>query len=218
MTGTPRRIDVSCLPEDVVELIDTLAPGADLVITRGGEPIATIRSIRPVAEPPAEYGSVTVVATAMRLSATARAALSTELGPDYIVLDLRAAPPTADVVLVPPSSPQLIGSLRRQFPDARIVVTEIDDDELGVSYHGPVRRMLDAGAEAYLASTTVPRLAAQLDHAVNRPRPISGAGGRPELAACATSATPARPPTSHDPSEGHPSVPGTTLTWLSQGS
>jgi antitoxin (DNA-binding transcriptional repressor) of toxin-antitoxin stability system len=185
MTEPPRRIDVTRLPDDVVELLDALAPGAHLVITRDGEPIATISSTRPVpaatGEPPADHPTVLVVATAMRLSAPARAALSAELGPGYIVLDLRAAPPTADVVLVPPASPQLIGSMRAQFPKARIVVTEIDDDELGVSYRGPVGRMLDAGAEAYLAPAGVPRLAAQLDHAVHRPRPVAGADGRPEL-------------------------------------
>jgi hypothetical protein len=178
MSEPPRRIDVSRLPDDVVEL---LVPGAHLVVTRDGEPIALIRGTGAVAEPPAETPDVLVVATAMRLSAAARAALSAELGPDYIVLDLRAAPPTADVVLVPPASPQLISGVRAQFPKARILVTEIDDDELGVSYRGPVGRMLAAGAEAYLPPATVPRLAAQLDHAVHRPRPMIGGGGRPEL-------------------------------------
>jgi antitoxin (DNA-binding transcriptional repressor) of toxin-antitoxin stability system len=188
MTEPPRRIDVTRLPADVVELLDGLAPGAHLVITRDGEPIATIRGTGPVVGSPVDPRNVLVVATAMRLSATARAALSAELGPDYIVLDLRAAPPTADVVLVPPASPQLISGLRAQFPKARILVTEIDDDELGVSYRGPVGRMLDAGAEAYLAPTTVTRLAAQLDHAVHRPRPVAGAAGRPELDAGAAPA------------------------------
>jgi hypothetical protein len=176
-------VDVTRLPAEVVRFLDALA-GTDLVVTRDGEPIAAIRGARPVAEPAAEptddAPTVRVVATAMRLSATARAELSAELGPGYIVLDLRGAPPTADVVLVPPASPQLVGGLRSQFPGARIVVAEIDDDELGISYGGPVQRLLDAGAEAYLASTSVGRLAAQLDHAVTRPRSIAGAGA-PEI-------------------------------------
>jgi len=177
----PRRVDVTRLPAEVVRFLDALA-GADLVVTRDGEPIAMIRSAPPAAEPaheqPGDEPTVRVVATAMRLSKTARAELSAELGPGYIVLDLRAAPPTADVVLVPPSSPQLVGGLRAQFPGARIVVAEIDDAELGISYGGPVRRLLDAGAEAYLASTSVGRLAVQLDHAVTMPRPIAGVDAR----------------------------------------
>ncbi|WP_214403129.1 hypothetical protein [Pseudonocardia lacus] len=181
----PRRIDVTHLPDDVVGLLDALAPGAELLVTRDGDPIATIRATRAASEavggPTGDDPNVLVVATAMRLSAAARAALSAELGPDYIVLDLRAAPPTADVVLVPPASPQLIGGLRAQFPKARIVVTEIDDDELGVSYQGPVRRMLDAGAEAYLSPASVPRLAAQLDLTLHRHRTLTGTDHRPEL-------------------------------------
>lgn len=93
---------------------------------------------------------VTVVASATQLSDAARRRLSDALGPDYIVLDLLQAPPTADVLLTHPVSPQLLGALRGQFPNARIIVTEIDDPELGVSQPGPVSRLLDAGACAYL--------------------------------------------------------------------
>jgi antitoxin (DNA-binding transcriptional repressor) of toxin-antitoxin stability system len=194
--GPTRRVDVSDLPDEVVRLLDALAPGTELVVTRDGEPVATIRG---AGGAPAEAGGavvppapdrdgvadgVTVVATAMRLSAAARAALSARLGEGYIVLDLRAAPPTTDVLLVPPASPQLVGGLRAQFPQARLVVAEIEDDELGVSHPGPVRRMLDAGAEAYLTPTTIARLAPQLDRALTRGRAITGgAGERPEIAA-----------------------------------
>jgi antitoxin (DNA-binding transcriptional repressor) of toxin-antitoxin stability system len=191
------RIDVSRLPEDVVELIDALGPGEDLVITRDGDPIAAISSTRDAldgaiieagspdeaaGQPLMDYDNVTVVATAMKLSASARTALSAELGADYIVLDLHAAPVTADVLLAPPASPQLIGSLRSMFPKARVIIAEIDDDVLGVSYHGPVRRMLDAGAETYLTSTTIPRLAKQLDHTITRRHQITGGtSGRIEI-------------------------------------
>lgn len=176
---TARRIDVGGLPEDLVALIDSLGPGEDLVITRNGGSIATISSTGgtvpgpdmpdDVTEQPAmDYGDVMVVATAMKLSASARASLSAQLGPDYIVLDMHAAPRTADVVLAPPASPRLIGNLRSMFPKARVIIAEIEDEDLGVSYHGPVRRMLDAGAETYLTSTTIPRLAMQLDHAITQ--------------------------------------------------
>ncbi|OXM73035.1 MULTISPECIES: hypothetical protein [Amycolatopsis] len=184
MTGRDaRRIDVSRLPADVVALIDALEPGEDLVITRNGEAVATISSTlgapgsRGSAGPAAE-GEVMVVATAMRLSESARASLSAELGTDYIVIDMHAAPPTADVLLVPPVSPQLIGNLRRSFPRARVVVAEIEDAELGVSYEGPVRRMLNAGATTYLPSTTIPRLAHQLDRTITEERQLTG-GTRP---------------------------------------
>lgn len=183
-----RQIDVTRLPDDVVGLIDALGPGDELVITRNGEAIATIATAGVVddaalgrhSEPSTlADGNVTVVATAMKLSASARKALSAELGAGYIVLDLHAAPTTADVLLVPPASPQLIGNVRALFPKARVIVTEIEDAELGVKYHGPIRRMLDAGAETYLAATAIPRLAKQLDHAVTRRGRLTGGATTP---------------------------------------
>ncbi|MFD0474705.1 hypothetical protein ACFQ0B_45525 [Nonomuraea thailandensis] len=111
-----QRIDVTRLPEDVVALIDGLEPGEHLVITRDGGPMATVSSTvdvvqgavvdreTPAEEPgqaPADHESMTVVATAMELSAAARVALSTQLGADYVVLDMHVAPATADVLLVP---------------------------------------------------------------------------------------------------------------------
>ncbi|MFI6905212.1 hypothetical protein ACIBKY_28395 [Nonomuraea sp. NPDC050394] len=184
-----RRIDVTRLPEDIVTLLDDLPPGENLVVTRDGVPIATIASMIDVVEgaivdpdapdevteqAPADYDGVTVVATAMELSTAARVALSNQLGADYVVLDMKAAPLTADVLLVPPGSPQLIGALRGMFTKARIIVTEIEDDELGVQYHGPVRRLLDAGAEAYLPPANLPRLAMQLDYTLHHGRELSG--------------------------------------------
>ncbi len=181
MTGErAMQIDVSRLPEDVAELIEALRPGENLVLTRDGNPVATVSSADVRPEPPrTDYDDVTVVATAMKLSASARMSLSAELGSDYLVLDLHSAPATADVLLVPPVSPQLIGGLRAQFPKARVVLAEVDDPELGVSYHGPVRRLLDAGAETYLTSANVPHLARQLDHAVTRRQQLDGGSAAP---------------------------------------
>ena len=96
----------------------------------------------------------------MRLSDAARRRLSDELGENYIVLDIRKAPASTDVLLTHPISPQLLGILRMQFPEARVVITEIEDDELGVHYAGPVSRMLDAGAGAYLPPRPIAELAA----------------------------------------------------------
>jgi hypothetical protein len=203
-TRAQRRIDVTRLPEDVVALVDALGPGDELVITRDGAWIATVASAystfddehpqdEVTEEIPVAYDNVTVVATAMKLSKSARAALAAELGADYIVLDMLAAPTTADVLLVPPASPQLIGRLRSRFPDARVIVTEIEDAELGVSYHGPVRRMLDAGAETYLSSTTIPRLAAQLDHTITQHQQLTSETTAPLEIEAGPMATPAAP-------------------------
>ncbi|MER6508844.1 hypothetical protein ABT158_18615 [Nonomuraea sp. NPDC001636] len=188
------RVDVARLPEDVVALVDALEPGESLVLTRDGASIATISSTVDVVQgavvgrgapdepgdpPPAGHDSVTVVATAMELSNAARVALSDRLGADYVVLDMHAAPATADVLLVPAGSPQLIAGLRAMFPKARVVVTEIEDPELGVRYHGPVRRLLDAGADAYLPPATVPLLARQLGQVLDQGRELTGEATAP---------------------------------------
>ncbi|MEU4573357.1 hypothetical protein [Nonomuraea sp. NPDC023979] len=202
--GAARRVDVAGLPEELVALIDGLEPGEELVVTRDGGSIATISSTVDVVQGavvgrgtpdeghgrgPASYEGVTVVATAMELSTAARVALAAQLGADYVVLDMHAAPVTADVLLVPAGSPQLIGALRSAFPKARVVVTEIEDDELGVRYDGPVRRLLDAGADAYLPPASVPNLARQLDHALNHGRELAGGTAAPlQLAAAAEAA------------------------------
>jgi antitoxin (DNA-binding transcriptional repressor) of toxin-antitoxin stability system len=182
------QIDVTRLPEDVVELIDALRPGDGVVIMRDGNPIAAISSARSATtddaaeQSSADEDDVTIVATAMKLSVPARAALSAELGTNYIVLDMNAAPATADVLLAPPVSPQLVGKLQAMFPKARIIITEVEDYDLKVNYRGPVRRMLDAGADTYLSSTTIPRLAEQLDRTITERRQIdAGATGRLEI-------------------------------------
>ena len=179
MTG-PQQIDLAQLPDELSALVDALAPGEQLLLVRDGTPVATVTA-RPAPPPPDEDADLTVVATAMKLSPSARQSLSAELGPDYLVLDLHSAPATADVVLVPPVSPQLIGGLRDQFPKARVVIAEVEDAELGISYEGPVRRLLDAGAETYLTTSTLPHLARQLDYTVTRPQLTGGSAPRREL-------------------------------------
>jgi hypothetical protein len=196
-----QRIDVTRLPEDVVALIDALEPGENLIVTRDGESIATISSTIDVLQgaivdrdtpeeandqPPIDYDNVTVVATAMKLSKAARMSLSTQLGADYIVLDMLAAPTTADVLLAPAGSPQLIASLRSMFPKARVIITEIEDHELGVNYQGPVQRLLNAGADAYLPATSVPRLARQLDYTLTHGLQLTGGIATPREIAPAT--------------------------------
>lgn len=181
MTGgqTGRWIDVSRLPQDVVAVIESLAPGEDLLVKRDGRPIATITgSIDPVdTGTPVEsaaYDDVTVVATAMKLSPSARASLSDQLGPDYIVLDMNSAPESAEVLLIPPVSPQLIGIMRGKFPKARVVIAEVEDRELGITYQGPLGRLINAGADVYVPPSTIPRLAQQLDRAVTQLNQLTG--------------------------------------------
>jgi hypothetical protein len=168
------RLDVEELPADVSAALEEAIAGHGVTLHRSGVPIGSLefRSnllegtvIERASEPlPAASvpDGVTVIATAMRLSDTARRRLSDEFGADYIVLDLNEAPTSADVLLTHPVSPQLLGILRHQFPDARVLITEIDDEELGVRYTGPVSRLLDAGASAYLPPRPIAELAANV--------------------------------------------------------
>jgi hypothetical protein len=94
-----RRIDVTRLPEDVVELIDALGPDEDLVITRDGDPVAAISSMRDAldgaiiepgssdeaaGQPLMDYDNVTATATP---SLSATSSLAAKPG------DLRSSPP-----------------------------------------------------------------------------------------------------------------------------
>lgn len=181
-----RWIDAGNLPEEFVALIDTLGPGENLVVARDGRPIASVSGAPDVFRTgnTGERSSptvkdVTVVATAMDLSPSARASLSEKLGPDYIVLDMHSAPKSADVLLTPPVSPQLLGHLREIFPQAKLIIAEIEDRELGVVYQGPVHRLLNAGADTYLPPSTIPHLAKRLDHAVTQLNQLTGGTSEP---------------------------------------
>lgn len=180
MTGRQARwIDAGRLPEDVLALVGTLRPGEELHIVSEGTTIATISGAAEAfhggnGEIPAGE-KVTLVATAMKLSESARTSLSAQLGPDYVVVDMHSAPETVDVLLIPPVSPQLIGSLRAKFPKAKVVIAEIEDRELGVSYEGPLRRLLDAGADTYLPVGTIPQMARQLDRSLTHLNQITSA-------------------------------------------
>lgn len=166
------HLEIDDLPPDVASAIEAVTTGGAIALFRSGRQIGTLEFcshvlegsvvVGPGRDSPAASADVTVVATAMKLSESARRRLSDEFGADYVVLDMHAAPTTADVLLVPPISSQLIGMLKNQFPDAQIVVAEIEDEELGVSYLGPVSRMLDAGANAYLPPRPIAELAAGL--------------------------------------------------------
>ena len=102
-----------------------------------------------------------VVVAALPLKASAREHLARSLG-DVEVRDIRDDVLTADLVLVPPCSPQAIAALKRAFPVARLLVVELDDDEWDVHLSGPVRRLLAAGADAYLTADSIVNLSDQI--------------------------------------------------------
>lgn len=183
---TKPQLDLSTLPPDIAFAVEAAIAGHSITVARSEKVIGELefRSsvldglVLPTHEEAEPKGAVpagaTVIATAMELSAAARSKLSAEFGDGYVVLDLADAPPSSDVLLVPPASPQLIAALRRQFERARIVITEIEDPDMGIYYSGPVTRMLSAGASAYLP----PRPIGELPSAVRR-HLVSGAS--PEI-------------------------------------
>ena len=195
--GAP-ALDLETLPREVRAAVEAMIAGCEVRLRHEGRDVGVLAFRKSVLEgtvvsgpaaaaesdpPEAVPDGVTVVATATKLSDAARRRLSDELGSDYIVLDLLKAPPTADVVLTHPVSPQLLGALRAGFPNARVIVTEIDDEELGVSAPGPVSRLLDAGASAYLPPRPLREVAASM-HAY-----LTGSGA-PQLTAAARATTP----------------------------
>lgn len=171
---TAPQLDVEKLPPDVRAALEDAIAGDGIILYRSGVPIGSLEFRSnvldgSVIERPPEPGAassvhdgVTVIATAMQLSDKARRRLSDEFGADYVVLDIHEAPTSTDVLLTHPVSPQLLGILRHQFPHARVVITEIEDEELGVRYSGPVSRLLDAGASAYLPPRPIAELAANV--------------------------------------------------------
>lgn len=88
----------------------------------------------------------------MPLSREARADLSDMLGDGYLVVDIKQAPSTANILLTPVVSGQLLGSLRRMFPDARILFTELRDDGYGINFSGPVSRIAAQGPDGYFVA------------------------------------------------------------------
>lgn len=186
----PVLLEVGDLAPEVLRALQIAAAGGEIMLVDAGRPIGLLqlRLVRSAAAqeafesgtvPRPGPGPVTVVATAMALSNAARRRLSDELGDDFIVVDFTKAPNSAEVLLAPAVSPQLLSYFRAQFPEARIIVTEIEDDELGVSYSGPVSRLLEAGASAYLPPRPVAAVAAGLrSHLAREAQPAVDAAHR----------------------------------------
>lgn len=100
-----------------------------------------------------------LVVTSMPLSKQARADLSEMLGTGYVVVDIKVAPPTANLLLTPVVSGQLLVRLRRLFPEARILFTELHDDGRGISLLGPLSSIVSRGPDGYFVAHTLESLA-----------------------------------------------------------
>lgn len=93
-----------------------------------------------------------VVVTTMPLSPDARSDLSEMLGDEYAVIDIKKAPPSANVVLTTVVSERALRSLRALFPVARILLAEFHDWGRGIRYAGPITRALEAGPDGYFVA------------------------------------------------------------------
>ncbi|NND73828.1 MAG: hypothetical protein HKN44_02375 [Ilumatobacter sp.] len=102
-----------------------------------------------------------VVVAALPLTPAARARLGSQLTGARVV-DIREQVERADLVLAPSCSPQTIRALKEAYPDARLVVVEIEDWEFDIDLPGPVKRLFAAGADGYVTVDSIAELAAHL--------------------------------------------------------
>ncbi len=109
----------------------------------------------------------TTVVTALPLKKAARERLAELLGAR--VVDVRDPVDHVDLVLTPACSPQLIAGLKRKYGGARVVVVELDDWDLDISTRGPVKRILRAGADAYVLADSMDELARKITPRRDRP-------------------------------------------------
>jgi hypothetical protein len=136
------------------------------------------RPARPADTGPVDAGPIIVV-TAIALSPLARGVLADRLGPGHVVVDIRDAGDAADIVLIPPASPQLLGSLRAMFPRARLLITEFTDDAFGAAFAGPVAQSINSGADGYFVAPTIDELASATQRAGQEREPFAElTGGR----------------------------------------
>ena len=96
------------------------------------------------------------IVAALALAPEARAVVAESSGAE--VVDIRAATGDEELVLAPAVSAQLIGRLRTAFPRARVVVVEVEDEEAGTAFAGPVMRALQAGADGYYVGESLAAL------------------------------------------------------------
>lgn len=104
-------------------------------------------------------GDALHVVVAFPIGDEALALLGDRTGGRVVVRDIRQPGPPPQLVLCPPSSPQLIGLVRRQFPRAAVVVVELEEWLRTIHVQGPITRALDAGAATYYVAPTTVALA-----------------------------------------------------------
>ena len=102
------------------------------------------------------------------LPVAAQRRLAEALGTGFELIDVKQSSGNEDVVLLPSTSRQLVGKLRATFPDAAVLVVEVEDVALGVGLGGQVLRTLDAGADGYFVARSVDELASIVDQAAAR--------------------------------------------------
>lgn len=108
------------------------------------------------------------VVVTFALPPAAGARLSELLGAGFELVDIKVSEGDEDIVLVPSSSRQLTGKLRDAFPDAAVLVVEVEDIAYDVKLGGQVLRTLDAGADGYFVARSVDELASIVDQASGR--------------------------------------------------
>ena len=155
-------LDLEDLDPHARAWVERLVTSGSLVLRERGEQVGTIAFEPASPAEPALRPGTKVLATTMDLRPEARERLRQAFGPEWVVLDFHDAPPTADVVLTAAHSPQLINRWTLMFPDAQVIITEILDDELGLDVSGPVGRLMDAGADAYLPPRPLQQVAANV--------------------------------------------------------
>jgi len=98
-------------------------------------------------------GATSVVAVLFPLSPEELSGLGAEFGNHWAVVDGRRAE-HADVVLFLPCSQQATAAVRRLFPTAELIVVDSAMDAT-TPREGWMRRLFDAGADAYACDTAV---------------------------------------------------------------
>ena len=112
------------------------------------------------------------VVCAVALKPHAREKLAEMLG-DVQLVDIREPVATADVLLVPSCSPQTVTKLKEAYPSARLIVVELEDWDRDIEFGGPVTRLRQAGADAYVTADSLEDLAHQLTATEStEPRPL----------------------------------------------
>lgn len=122
------------------------------------------------------------VMAALPLVPAARHELGELLG--ATVVDIREPVEHPDVVITPACSPQLIGALKERFHGAPVVIVELSDDEFDIDLTGPVTRVLDGGADAYVLADSLGELArklAALRPATPQPQQVARQLGAPTM-------------------------------------